>query len=163
MSVVVWALLFCQGNPSTSQLCHVKTLIRSHDYWTVYLKLTTIKGHVKMWCFAIFEGVGDQKSQYLVWPPFASSVNWMLQQPSGWLVSQDLGGVSQKHLWRRLVVEKWSFNSRATALMDIPAVSMSDPHSQNMTSVALCYSRIVPFREASYCGQPKAQYSNHAA
>ncbi len=74
-----------------------------------------------------------------------------LQQLSGWLVSDNLGrwrcwmwrswaGVvtrglwlwgrldvlpnSLKRLWRRLIVEKWTFNSRATALVDIPAVSM---------------------------------------
>ncbi len=31
---------------------------------------------------------------------------------------------SLKRLWRRLVVEKWTFNSRATVLVDILAVSM---------------------------------------
>ncbi len=30
---------------------------------------------------------------------------------------------SLKRLWRQLMVEKWTFNSRATALVDIPAVS----------------------------------------
>ncbi len=32
---------------------------------------------------------------------------------------------SLKRLWRRLMVEKWTFYSRSTALVDIPAVSMS--------------------------------------
>ncbi len=31
---------------------------------------------------------------------------------------------SLKRLWRRLMVEKWTINSRATALVDIPAVGM---------------------------------------
>ncbi len=31
---------------------------------------------------------------------------------------------SLKRLWRLLMVEKWTFSSRATALVDIPAVSM---------------------------------------
>ncbi len=44
---------------------------------------------------------------------------------------------SLKRLWRRLMVEKWTFNSQPTALVDIPAVSMLP---QNFaTSVALCY------------------------
>ncbi len=76
--------------------------------------------------------------------------NRLLQQPSGWLVSDNLGGEdagcggpglvwlhvvcgceagwmycqnSLKRLWRQLMAEKWTFNSRATALLDIPAVS----------------------------------------
>jgi len=31
-----------------------------------------------------------------------------------------------KYLWRQLMVEKWTFNSRATTLVDIPAVSMNE-------------------------------------
>ncbi len=36
---------------------------------------------------------------------------------------------SLKRLWWRLMEEKWTFNSRATALVDIPAVSMPITHS----------------------------------
>ncbi len=43
---------------------------------------------------------------------------------------------SLKSLWRRLIVEKWTFNSRATALVYIPAVSM--PIARSLKSVALC-------------------------
>jgi len=35
----------------------------------------------------------------------------------------DVLTISLKRLWRRLMVEKWTFNSMATALVDIPAVS----------------------------------------
>ncbi len=46
---------------------------------------------------------------------------------------------SLKRLWRRLMVEKWTFNSRATALVDIPAVSIQlHAPSELATSVALC-------------------------
>ena len=73
---------------------------------------------------------------------FFGYANRLLQQLSGWLVSDDLGGEdagyrgpglvwlhvvlpnSLKRLWRRLMVEKLTFISRATALVDIPAVSM---------------------------------------
>ncbi len=48
----------------------------------------------------------------------------------GWL---DVLPNSLKCFWRRLMVEKWTFNSRATALVDIPAVSMPIA-----TSVTLC-------------------------
>ncbi len=44
---------------------------------------------------------------------------------------------SLKRLWRPIMVEKWTFNSRATALVDIPAVSMLIAHSLK-TYVALC-------------------------
>ncbi len=56
----------------------------------------------------------------------------------GWL------GVQQnylKRLWRRLMVEKWTFNSQATALVDIPAVSMPIAHSLktcNICGIVLC-------------------------
>ena len=36
------------------------------------------------------------------------------------------------------MVEKLTFHSLATALVDIPAVSMLIAHSQNLISVALC-------------------------
>ncbi len=85
---------------------------------------------------------------------FGYAANRLLQQLSGWLVSDDFGGEdvgyggpglvwlhvvcgceywmyshpcwmldvlpnSLKRLWRRLMVEKWTFNSRTTALVDI--------------------------------------------
>ncbi len=45
---------------------------------------------------------------------------------------------SLKCLWRRLMVENLTFNSRATALVDIPAVSMPITPSKLETSVTLC-------------------------
>ncbi len=72
---------------------------------------------------------------------FFGYANRLLQQLSGWLISDDLGGEdagyggpglvwlhvvcgceagwmyclnSLKHLWRRLMVKKWTFNSWAT-------------------------------------------------
>ncbi len=43
---------------------------------------------------------------------------------------------SLKRLWKRLMVEKWTFNSRATALEDIPAVSMLIARS--LKTCAIC-------------------------
>ncbi len=46
---------------------------------------------------------------------------------------------SLKRLWRGLMVEESTFNSRATAILDIPAVSMPIERSFKIaTSVALC-------------------------
>jgi len=46
---------------------------------------------------------------------------------------------SLKHLWKRLMVEKLTFNSWATALVDIPAVGMPIARSlKTSTSEALC-------------------------
>ncbi len=46
---------------------------------------------------------------------------------------------SLKRLWRRLMVEKFTLNSRATALVDITAVNMPIvAQSKLATSVALC-------------------------
>ncbi len=48
---------------------------------------------------------------------------------------------SLKHLWRRLMVDKWTFNSRATALVDIPAVNMPIARSLkifNICGIVLC-------------------------
>ncbi len=72
---------------------------------------------------------------------------------------------SLKHLWRRLMVEKWTFNSRATALVDIPAVSMPiacSLKSCNICGIVLC-DKTVHFRVAFYCGQPKAHLCNNHA
>ena len=55
-----------------------------------------------------------------------------------------------KHLWRWHIVEKWTFNSRATALVDIPC----QLHAPSLaTSVALCCDKTEHFRVAFYCGQ----------
>ncbi len=43
---------------------------------------------------------------------------------------------SLKHLWRRLMVKKWTFNSRATALVDIPAASM--PITRSLKTCNIC-------------------------
>ena len=43
-----------------------------------------------------------------------------------------------KHLWRRLMVEKWTFNSWATALVDIPAVSMPIACTLKTCGIVLC-------------------------
>ncbi len=63
---------------------------------------------------------------------------------------------SLKHLWRWLMVEKWLFNSWATALVDIPAVSMPITRSLktcNICSIVLC-DKTAHSRVAFYCGQP---------
>ncbi len=72
---------------------------------------------------------------------------------------------SLKRLWRRLMVEKWTFNSRATALVDIPAVSMPITHSLktcDICGIVLC-DKTAHFRVAFYCGQPKAHLCNNHA
>ncbi len=63
---------------------------------------------------------------------------------------------SLKRLWRWLMVEKWLFNSWATALVDIPAVSMPITRSLktcNICSIVLC-DKTAHSRVAFYCGQP---------
>ncbi len=70
-----------------------------------------------------------------------------------------------KCLWRRLMVEKLTFNSRATALVDIPAVSMPIAHSLktcNIFGIVLC-DKTTHFRVSFYCGQPKAHLCNNHA
>ncbi len=72
---------------------------------------------------------------------------------------------SLKCLWRRLMVEKWTFNSRATALVDIPAVSMPFACSLktcDICGIVLC-DKTAHFRVAFYCGQPKAHLCNNHA
>ncbi len=68
---------------------------------------------------------------------------------------------SLKHLWRRLMVEKLTLNSRATALVDIPAVSMPIPHSLktcDICGIVLCDKKV-----AFLCGQPKTHLCNNLA
>ncbi len=72
---------------------------------------------------------------------------------------------SLKRLWRWLVVEKLTFNSRATALVDIPAVSMPIAHSLKTCDICgfvLC-DKTAHFRVAFYCGEPKAHLCNNHA
>ncbi len=72
---------------------------------------------------------------------------------------------SLKCLWRRLMVEKLTFNSRATALVDIPAVSM--PIARTLKTCDICgivlCDKTAHFRVAFYCGQPKAHLCNNHA
>ncbi len=70
---------------------------------------------------------------------------------------------SLKHLWRWLMVEKWTFNSRATALVDIPAVSMPIACSlkiYDICGIVLC-DKTAHFRVVFYCGKPKAHLCNN--
>ncbi len=63
---------------------------------------------------------------------------------------------SLKRLWRRLMVEKWTSNSWATALVDIAAVRMPIARSFktcNICGIVLC-DKTAHFRVAFYCGQP---------
>ncbi len=72
---------------------------------------------------------------------------------------------SLKCLWRWLMVEKWTFNSRTTALADIPAVSMPIARSLktcDICDIVLC-DKTSHFRVAFYCGQPKALLCNNHA
>ncbi len=63
------------------------------------------------------------------------------------------------------MVEKLTFNSQATALVDIPAVSMPIACSLktcNICGIVLC-DKTAHFRVAFYCGQPKAHLCNNHA
>ncbi len=76
----------------------------------------------------------------------------------------DLLPNSLKRLWRRLMVEKSTFNSRATTLVDIPAVSMPITRSLktcDIFGIVLCdkTEHFVAF----YCGQPKSHLCNNHA
>ncbi len=68
-------------------------------------------------------------------------------------------------LWRWLMVDKSKLNSRATALVDILAVSMPIAHSFktcNICGIVLC-DKTAHFWVAFSCGQPKAHlWDNHA-
>ncbi len=72
---------------------------------------------------------------------------------------------SLKCLWRRLMVEKWTFNSRATALVDIPALTM--PIARYLKTCDICgivlWDKTAHFRVAFYFGQPKAHLFNYYA
>ncbi len=72
---------------------------------------------------------------------------------------------SLKPLWRRLMVEKLTFSSQATSLVDSPAVSM--PIARSLKTCNICgivlYDKTTHFRVAFYCGQPKAHLCNNHA
>ncbi len=103
---------------------------------------------------------------------FFGYANRLLQQLSGWLVSDDLGGEDAGCggpglVWLHVsvVVRPVGFNSWATALVDIPAVSMSIARSLktcNICGIVLC-DKTAHFRVAFYCGQPKAHLCNNHA
>ncbi len=63
------------------------------------------------------------------------------------------------------MVEKLTLISQATALVDIPAVSM--PIARSLKTCNICVivlrDKTSPFREAFYCGQLKAPLSNNHA
>ncbi len=72
---------------------------------------------------------------------------------------------SLKFLWRRLMVEKWTFNYLATALVDIPAVSMPITRSLkicDICGIVLC-DKTAHFREDFYCVQCKTHLCNNHA
>ncbi len=78
----------------------------------------------------------------------------------GWL---DVLPNSLKRLWRRLMVEQWTFNSWETALVDIPAVSMPIARSLktcDICGIVLC-DKTAHFRVAFYYDQPKAHLCNN--
>ncbi len=73
--------------------------------------------------------------------------------------------ISLKRLWRRLMVEQLTFNSRATALVGILAVSMPIAPSFktcDICGIVLC-DKTAHFRVAFYCGQPKTHLCNNNA
>ncbi len=66
---------------------------------------------------------------------------------------------SLKRLWRRLMVEKLTFSSRATALLDIPAVSMPIACSLktcNICGIVLC-DKTAHFRVAFFVASTSVQ------
>ena len=65
----------------------------------------------------------------------------------------------------RLMVEKRTFTSWATALVDVLAVNMPIAHSLktcDICGIALC-DKTAHFRVSFYCGQPKAYLCNDHA
>ena len=70
-----------------------------------------------------------------------------------------------KCILRRLMVEKWIFNSQGTAPVDIFAVSM--PIACSLKTCDICgivlYDKTETFRVAFYCGQPKTHLCNNHA
>ncbi len=75
-----------------------------------------------------------------------------------WPAVVDVLTKSLKRLWRRLMVDKLTFNSWATALVDIHCTL-----PQNLRHVALCCDKTANFRVAFYCGQPKVHLCNNHA
>ncbi len=82
-----------------------------------------------------------------------------------WWGGLDVLPNSLKCLWRRLMVEKWTFNSQSTALVDITAVSLPIACSLktcDICGIVLC-DKTAHFRVAFYCGQPKTHLCNNHA
>jgi hypothetical protein len=72
---------------------------------------------------------------------------------------------SLKRRWRRLMVEKLTLNYLATALVDIPAVSMPIARSLKtwgICGIVLC-DKTAHFRVAFYCPQHKVHLCNDHA
>jgi hypothetical protein len=64
--------------------------------------------------------------------------------------------------WRRLMVEKWTLHSLATALVDFPSISMPIEHTfktWDICGILLC-DKTAPFRVAFYCPQHKVHLCN---
>ncbi len=63
------------------------------------------------------------------------------------------------------MVEKRTFNSRATALVDIPTVGMPIAPSLKICDICgiVLYDKTSHFRVAFYCGQPKEYLCNNYA
>ncbi len=62
-----------------------------------------------------------------------------------------------KRFWKQPMVEKWTFNSQVTALVDISAVSMPVTRSLetcDICGIVLC-DKTAHSRLSFYCGQPK--------
>ena len=89
-----------------------------------------------------------------MWRPWDGVVTCSL-----WLLGQlDVLPNPLKCLLRWLMVEKWTLNSWATALVGIPALSMPNAHSLkicDICGIVLC-DKTEHFRMAFNCGQPKA-------
>ncbi len=100
----------------------------------------------------------SRRWRYWMWRFWAGVVTRGLRL-WGWL---DVLPSSLKRLWRRLMVEKWTLDSRATALVDIPAVRM--PIARSLKTCNICSIVLFAhFRVAFYCGQPNAHLCNNHA
>ena len=80
----------------------------------------------------------------------------------GWL---DVQPNSLKWCWRQLMVEKWTFNSLATALVDILAVSMLITYplkNWDICGIVLC-NKTAHFKVTFYCPQHKVHLCNDHA
>lgn len=74
-----------------------------------------------------------------MWRSWVGAVTHSVQLWS-WL---DILPNSLKHLWKWLIVEKWTLNWKATALVDIPVVSMPSIHCQHILEAYMCNNHTV--------------------